>query len=628
VIKQTGYSTINKKFLHHKTPVVMKRNILLFLMIQPICVTLYGQPVSYGPNAGTEGNQSSYFGSKAGEKATSVTSFNTAIGNQAMANITNGCCNVAVGSLSLQQGGHFCTAIGHGAMTSNSGSSEDPGMYNTGVGWFALHDNQSADYNTAVGSTALSMFNSGNDNTALGNQSLRRNSTGGYNTATGSRSLSENNSGVFNTANGYSSLYANKTGDYNAATGSYSLYSNVSGVLNTANGHRSLYANTTGSSNTATGVNSLYSNVSGHTNTAHGSSSLYLNTTGNYNTATGAGCMFANTSGNWNTAHGWHSLSGNKTGHNNTATGTSAMSKNVSGNYNTASGYLSLYKNTTGSYNSALGYDAGPTLVDLNNTTAIGYLAIPTASDQVRIGNTAVTSIGGQVDWTAFSDGRFKNDIKEDVSGLDFINHLRPVSYVVDKVAINKFLHVSDSSGSPTETKSAPMRQTGFIAQEVEALVKKTGYVFSGIDAPKNENDPYGIRYATFVVPLVKAMQELSTKVEEQQEQIQLLLAQLYSKSETDTKGVSGNTKAFLLQNNPNPFTSETEIKMTLPENVGNAAIMIYTLEGKQLKNIRVHDRGDVSVKISGNELSAGMYLYTLIADGKVLDTKRMVLTQ
>ena len=52
---------------------------------------------------------------------------------------------------------------------------------------------------------------------------------------------------------------------------------------------------------------------------------------------------------------------------------------------------------------------------------------------------------------------------------------------------------------------------TGFIAQEVEAAAKKLGFDFSGVDAPKNENDYYGLRYAEFVVPLVKAVQELST---------------------------------------------------------------------------------------------------------------------
>ena len=81
----------------------------------------------------------------------------------------------------------------------------------------------------------------------------------------------------------------------------------------------------------------------------------------------------------------------------------------------------------------------------LENTTAVGYLAVPTASNQVRIGNTSVTSIGGEVEWTAFSDGRFKKEIKEDVSGLEFIRDLRPVSYTVDKAELNKFLHVKDS---------------------------------------------------------------------------------------------------------------------------------------------------------------------------------------
>ena len=56
---------------------------------------------------------------------------------------------------------------------------------------------------------------------------------------------------------------------------------------------------------------------------------------------------------------------------------------------------------------------------------------------------------------------------------------------------------------------------------------------------------------------------------------------------------------------------------MTLPDNVGNATIMIYNLEGKQMKNIQLANRGEVTVKIFGNELSAGMYLYSLIADGK-----------
>ena len=206
-------------------------------------------------------------------------------------------------------------------------------------------------------------------------------------------------------------------------------------------------------------------------------------------------------------------------------------------------------------------------------------------------------------------------------------------AYVVDKIELNKFLHVADSSSNEAEARSVPERQTGFIAQEVEDLVKKTGYVFSGVDAPENENDPYGIRYAAFVVPLVKGMQELAAKLEAQeqkvaaqQHKIDSLINQLSSTSEG--KRLNEDNGAVLLQNAPNPFTSETQIKMTLPDDVRYASLMIYNLSGKQIKTVLVNDRGEVSVKISGNELSAGMYLYSLIADGKVVDTKRLILTQ
>jgi hypothetical protein len=57
---------------------------------------------------------------------------------------------------------------------------------------------------------------------------------------------------------------------------------------------------------------------------------------------------------------------------------------------------------------------------------------------------------------------------------------------------------------------------SGFIAQDVEKAANETGYDFSGVDKPKNDKDLYGLRYAEFVVPLVKAVQE-------QQEMIDLL---------------------------------------------------------------------------------------------------------
>jgi hypothetical protein len=72
---------------------------------------------------------------------------------------------------------------------------------------------------------------------------------------------------------------------------------------------------------------------------------------------------------------------------------------------------------------------------------------------------------------------------------------------------------------SPDNTYET-IRYSGFIAQEVEAAARSVGYEFSGVDAPKNEKDLYGLRYAEFVVPLTKAVQELVQEVEELKIQI------------------------------------------------------------------------------------------------------------
>ena len=82
-----------------------------------------------------------------------------------------------------------------------------------------------------------------------------------------------------------------------------------------------------------------------------------------------------------------------------------------------------------------------------------------------------------------------------------------------------------DSSDWPSKYDKEQIRYTGFIAQEVEEAAKELGYDFSGVDAPKNDKDFYGLRYAEFVVPLVKGMQE-------QQEQIAALQRALESQQQ------------------------------------------------------------------------------------------------
>ncbi|MBQ4525091.1 MAG: T9SS type A sorting domain-containing protein, partial [Bacteroidaceae bacterium] len=96
----------------------------------------------------------------------------------------------------------------------------------------------------------------------------------------------------------------------------------------------------------------------------------------------------------------------------------------------------------------------------------------------------------------------------------------------------------------------------------------------------------------------------------------------------TDIEESTALTIPMLKQNNPNPFTENTVIEYALPETVQTANLYIYDMNGKQIEQIALTERGESSVTVNGGQLAAGMYLYSLIADGKVIDTKRMILTK
>lgn len=65
---------------------------------------------------------------------------------------------------------------------------------------------------------------------------------------------------------------------------------------------------------------------------------------------------------------------------------------------------------------------------------------------------------------------------------------------------------------------------------------------------------------------------------------------------------------------------------MYLPDTVSSAVLYINNIQGNQRKQINLYDRGSPSVTLEGHALKAGMYLYTLIADGKKVDTKKMII--
>jgi hypothetical protein len=407
-----------------------------------------------------------------------------------------------------------------------------------------------------------------------------------------------------------------------------------------------LYAQSPLIFNTHYGTSAFDSNTTGNYNAAFGNAALNKNTTGSYNTAVGAWAL-STANATSNVAVGRRAMFYTTTGGGNTAIGTNAMKNNITGLSNVAVGADAMYNNVNGYFNTAVGSSSGPAFGsgDLIHATAIGYYALNTASYQVRIGNEFITEIGGNVSWSTLSDGRFKRDIKEDIAGLEFINKLRPVSYTVDHAALSRSHNIPDSVTTQLQVgRKSDVRQTGFVAQEVEAIIKKGNYSFNGVKAPQNDKDHYSIRYAEFVVPLVKAVQELTAKLEAQEKKLEAQKTALEAQGSEikalkkqlgTTQGTSGSAiedsangqGAALQQNYPNPFSTDTEISVSLPDDISSANLIFYTMAGKQLKVMPLLSRGDFSVKVQSSELSNGSYLYALRADGHCIDSKRLVIT-
>jgi len=309
--------------------------------------------------------------------------------------------------------------------------------------------------------------------------------------------------GINNTAVGFRALSDNLWGSYNTAVGS-SAFARGSGDRNTATGYRALGGSGQGFPTPPSD------------DVANGYLALGNEQGGAYNTAMGSQAMFASTQGVHNTAVGYQALGSSDGAYNNTAVGSGALRTNGFGVGNTAVGFGALFTNDIGYGNTGVGSGADVASGNLQNATAIGAGAIVDASNKVRIGNSSVTVIEGQVPFTTPSDGRFKFNVREDVQGLAFILQLRPVTYQFDVRRFDaRISHPGDQSLASANyavatayENASRIRRTGFIAQEVEQAAAASGYDFSGIIKPGGGQDHYSLSYDAFVVPLVKAVQE------------------------------------------------------------------------------------------------------------------------
>ncbi len=253
-------------------------------------------------------------------------------------------------------------------------------------------------------------------------------------------------------------------------------------------------------------------------------------------------------------------------------------------------------------------------------------------------GNLAYTGA-----FSSVSDRKFKKNIK-DFTALDRVMDLKPKSYDMKQ---EEFKRMNLATGT----------QFGFIAQELQEVFPEL--VHENINAiPYQESQDtllteeikyLGVDYVGMVPILTKAMQEQQKMIEDKEDriarlerenrnlkqknedlehrldQLEILVQQLVQ-NKTGHGNALSVSDAQLMQNQPNPFSNSTNIPHFIPVTVKKAELLIADAAGRVLKSIVVESRGAGQTILDTHQLGGGIYFYTLILDGKNLDTKKMVL--
>lgn len=156
------------------------------------------------------------------------------------------------------------------------------------------------------------------------------------------------------------------------------------------------------------------------------------------------------------------------------------------------------------------------------------------------------------------------------------------------------------------------------------------------VSKPEDESkDLWAVDYTRIIPVLVKSVQQQQKIIEDQNKviaEMQKDLAQCcMSYNDNSNSAKHGSTEAEvakLEQNNPNPFSESTIIKFYVPANAGSAFVKIYSFDGAELKSFASNRKGINEFTVAPNSLAAGVYAYTLIVDGKAIDTKQMIVTK
>lgn len=254
-------------------------------------------------------------------------------------------------------------------------------------------------------------------------------------------------------------------------------------------------------------------------------------------------------------------------------------------------------------------YDDG-TSVGINTTGPFSFVGSSLYSLDPAgsaVSGTLTLDVNGAVRGTqvyATSDNKFKTNVKPLESSLEKVLQMRAVEYNWKKEEF-------------PERRFDDLKHIGFIAQELSKVLPDAVVV--------DKKGEYAVDYLSVIPVLTKAIQEQQKQIEELQKMVQS--SNTHSINSDVPSGEAQNKDGYMEQNVPNPFSSTTTIKYQLPAHTQTAAIGIYDMNGQEIKLIPLSLEKEGSILIRGGELKAGMYLYTMIINGRSFESKKMILT-
>lgn len=460
----------------------------------------------------------------------------------------------------------------------------------------------------------------------------------------------KSNAGSYGTFLGYHAGYGSNSGDGNTFLGYYSGNTNIGGAGNTFVGIYAGNINTTGNSNTFLGASTnFFTGTSGDRNTFLGFNAYGSSTTGTLTSSSAIGTLTQVTASNNIILGRCTTLTELAIRPDHVGIGVTETDPNVKLHVNAntfpyaavfiggnvgidaihpahklevngeANVSATLFANAVQSTTSVTGnsetiygdIELGGNLIPRNNSGGGGCTGCPTQN----LGN-------GSHRW----DEIYCVNATINTSDINLKTNIEPLKY-----GINELMKLSTITFNWKAHDNGT--RIGLSAQELKGVIPEVVVEDSG---------RLGVRYTELIPILINSIKEQQNTIESLQQQLntlsgnnsQNLINQNSGSSSSSTNGSStknnvnslGGDISVLYQNQPNPFKDNTTIEYYLIPNTQKASLLIFDMNGALLKTVQITQFGKGTVQINGGDLKPGMFFYSLIADNKEVDSKKMIL--